>query len=304
MKKRGSTHADWVVSLGIFLVYTLSLFLLIQPGVEPIFKNENLIKIVENSFVDNTRLVIEKTPIIFTPTTQMEIDPNELYSAEISGNIPIVAAVDSTFSQNDFSIRDSANNPLNFEMDILGNTITRIRVQADFSATDTTTLYLLYSPRASGQLIGVYGPQDVPTGIILSENGRPIVGEVPPESRFNFTRVFGSTEVLSGINSNIISISPGNPPTPPTVETVNFPDCADIDTYSALKGQWNYPSNKDFQIFVIPTTDPKYTLVQMTDVCNLVQPYEQANVFVQDRIDNTLDLDGNKEPLRISMRIW
>lgn len=301
MKKRGSTHADWVVSLGIFLVYTLSLFLLIQPGVEPIFKNENLIKIVENSFVDNTRLVIEKTPIIFTPTTQMEIDPDELYSAEIYLNIPIVAAVG--FDETDFSIRDSANNPLNFEMDISGNTITLIRVQAVFSATDTTTLYLLYSPRASGQLIGVYGTPTVPTGIIISENGRTIAGEFPLQSRFNFTRVFGSTEVLFGINSNIISLSPmaNLPPLPPTVD---FRDCANINAYSALKGQWNYPSNKDFQIFMIPTTNPKYTTGEMINVCNLVQPYEQANVFVQDRIDNTLDLDGNKEPLRISIRIW
>ena|SRR3989338_73902 len=303
MKKRGSTHADWAISLGIFLVYTLSLFLLIQPGVEPVFRNENLVKIVEDSFVGDTRLVIEKTPIIFTPIEIIPENPEQNnFAAEIAENIPINTAVG--FDITDFSIRDSNNIALPFEMDIQGNTITRIRVQANFSSTETTNLYLLYSPRAPGQQIDIYGQPTAPSGIIISENSRRIEGE----NRNNFTRIFGSTEVLSGINSNIISIS--QEVNPPIVETVNFPynplesfPCDPLE-YTALKEQWNYPINKDFQIFVIPITNPRYTAEQMNNVCNQAQPYEQANVFVQDRIDNTLDFDGNKEPLRISMRVW
>src|SRR3989338_2951521 len=148
MKKRGSTHADWAISLGIFLVYTLSLFLLIQPGVEPVFRNENLVKIVEDSFVGDTRLVIEKTPIIFM-LKEIEVDDN--YVAEIEGNIPLVAAVNETFGITDFSIRDINNVALPFTMTLgHGNTITKITLQAYFSSTDSTTLYIIYSPKTYG----------------------------------------------------------------------------------------------------------------------------------------------------------
>lgn len=272
--KKGATHADWAVSLGIFLIYILSLFILIQPGIEPIFRNENLIKIAESSFFNETRLTIEKTPLIFRP---IEIESGGEYIAEIEDNIPFSGE---DLDLSDFYVTDDQGNPLPFDMSFgEGNTIVnQIRVSALFSTNNPTTVYIYYSTDAYEL------PPQLPAVAVIGE-------ELP---RLNFTRTFGSMEVMSGINKNIISVNP---------LSINFL-CTTPEEYSLLKEQWNYPSNKDFQIFMISTPNPRYTLEDINNVCSQAQPFEQASVFVQERVDTTLDRFGNREPLRINLRVW
>ena len=272
--KKGATHADWAVSLGIFLVYILSLFILIQPGVEPIFRNENLIKIVESSFLNDTRIVIEKVPIVFTP---IEIESAGIYIAKIDQSIPITGE---DLDETDFYLTDEAGNPIGFDMGFsAGNTqVSRISVRTLFSTTDPTIVYLYYSPK-------IYdAPEDLPAAVIIGE-------ELP---MLNFTRTFGSMEVMTGINKDIINVEPFN---------IDFP-CTTKQEYEALKERWNYPLNKDFQIFMIATPNPRYTLDDIHNVCNQAEPLQQASIFVEERVDVTLDRYGTREPLRINMRVW
>ncbi len=268
--KRGATHADWAVSLGIFLVYTLSLFILIQPGVEPIFRNENLIKIVDSSFFNETRLVLEKTPIIFTP---IEIEVDGIYEAVIRNDIPLSG---NELDLTDFYLTDDAGNQLPFDMDFSGDAVSEIRVQATLSRTEPTIIYVHYSPNA------YEAPEAITATISISD-------KLP---KLNFTRTFGSIEVMAGINSEIINI-----------DTVNFP-CTTPEEYSELKSKWNYPLNKEFQIFMVPSSNPKYELADIKDICNQVEPFQQASIFVQERVDVTLDEFGIRNPVRINMRVW
>jgi hypothetical protein len=68
--KKGDLHVDWVFSMGLFIVYLIILFLLIKPGIKPIYKSENLVYIVENNFKDTNDFstgaywVIKKTPVL------------------------------------------------------------------------------------------------------------------------------------------------------------------------------------------------------------------------------------------------
>ena len=59
MSKKGSTHVDWAISMGIFLTYILTMFILIQPGIEPIQKNDQLIE-GANAKIENAYKSIEE----------------------------------------------------------------------------------------------------------------------------------------------------------------------------------------------------------------------------------------------------
>ena len=63
IKKRGSTHVDWVMSIGIFLIYLLALFIIIKPGVREIYSEDTLLSIVENNVKGNIVWTIKETPL-------------------------------------------------------------------------------------------------------------------------------------------------------------------------------------------------------------------------------------------------
>jgi len=63
MNKRGS-HADWAISMGIFLIYLLVLFIIIRPGIEPIHNENTLLDIAESKFNKDVKWVVKMTPLI------------------------------------------------------------------------------------------------------------------------------------------------------------------------------------------------------------------------------------------------
>lgn len=61
--KKGASHVDWAISMGIFLIYLFTLFVLIKPGAKPVYTQETLLSIVEEKFEENTTWVVKKTPL-------------------------------------------------------------------------------------------------------------------------------------------------------------------------------------------------------------------------------------------------
>lgn len=280
--KKGATHADWAVSLGIFLIYTLSLFLLIQPGVEPIFRNENLASIVDDFFFKTVSIEVRKIPLVMTP---IDISSEGTYNAVITDNIPFEGA---GLFTTDFYVRDSTGNniPFAISLNLERTSIQEIRLQTFFSTSGPTIVYLYYSKNAYGNVpIEPFGP--------LLET----IDDTPNPTA-NFTRIFGSEEKTSGIRNDLLILNAEQMPMGAN-SLCNTPE-----EYAALKQDWNYPLNKDFQIFLIQTASPQYTSDDMFPLCNQTQPYAQTNVFVQESVDYIMDEFGNKNPIRISMRVW
>lgn len=61
MKKRGETHIDWVISLGIFIVFILLLLVWIKPGYEPKYEEETLIDVIKNGIENDFTWEVSKT---------------------------------------------------------------------------------------------------------------------------------------------------------------------------------------------------------------------------------------------------
>ena len=58
--KKGGIHVDWAISMGLFLVYVILLFIILKPGSYAIHKPESLFTIIENTFNNNTQISIRE----------------------------------------------------------------------------------------------------------------------------------------------------------------------------------------------------------------------------------------------------
>ena len=59
--KRGSSHIDWVISIGIFIVYILLLLTWIKPGYKPVFETDILIDIAQTTIEEKYNIDTSKT---------------------------------------------------------------------------------------------------------------------------------------------------------------------------------------------------------------------------------------------------
>ena len=64
MDKRGASHIDWVISIGIFIVYVLLLLVWIKPGYEPVFEQEILVNIIKNNIEKDHGFEVFKTLVV------------------------------------------------------------------------------------------------------------------------------------------------------------------------------------------------------------------------------------------------
>ncbi len=61
--KKGDIHVDWVISLGIFILYITSLLLIIKPGFRPSYSGDSLINILEEKFRKEAYWTIKTFPV-------------------------------------------------------------------------------------------------------------------------------------------------------------------------------------------------------------------------------------------------
>lgn len=64
MNKKGAIHVDWAISMGLFLIYVVVLFILIKPGYYAEYKPENLFSIIEDNFLSNISTKIKEVQLI------------------------------------------------------------------------------------------------------------------------------------------------------------------------------------------------------------------------------------------------
>jgi hypothetical protein len=123
----------------------------------------------------------------------------------------------------------------------------------------------------------------------------------------NFTLTIGSTEALYGVSETLLK------------QEVSLPDYKGVscqtgtaeeqeDKYNDLKTIWSYPKSKDFTTYYVEGSSPQYTIDKFHGICNQTQPYEQANVFVEEwatRMFTTANgKTGEINPIRMGVKVW
>ncbi|MBD3313209.1 hypothetical protein GF345_02085 [Candidatus Woesearchaeota archaeon] len=75
LSKRGITQADWVISIGIFMIYLAWFFIVIQPVLAPDTKESLPIDRLKASFMENASWEINITPIIIHSELDSDGEP-------------------------------------------------------------------------------------------------------------------------------------------------------------------------------------------------------------------------------------
>ncbi len=63
MNKRGLGYVDWAISMGLFIIVVLAIFIFLKPGAKPVYDNESLLNIVENNFISENKWSIIDVPV-------------------------------------------------------------------------------------------------------------------------------------------------------------------------------------------------------------------------------------------------
>ena len=164
---------DWAISMGLFIIYILSLIIFLRPGLEEVADRTILLDILEDGFKNCTKHEFEKTPIIVN-TSQI----SDKYALEINfvpkfpfdGEETGFTMMDKNLVQIPFKLN---NKKINFNATIIGN--------------DFKNLFWLVYKKDSGF-------NNIPP------EGNPININSDP----NFHYVLGITEYLEGIDENIL----------------------------------------------------------------------------------------------------
>ncbi len=279
MDKKGASHADWAISLGIFLVYILSLFLIIQPGVEPIYREDALLQIVEDAFLGEMNSTITRATLMITPVVGN-------YEVPDTGEVRVVALEGFPFTDpntNHYAVNTSVpgKRVINHETGDMFSTDTLFftsEIEADASKN---MFYLLHSQDYDYDQAGL--------GVSCTTNKvSAIPGVCDDNDAANFTLTMGATEVLKGLGK----------------DKIDAVACSTKEEYEALKSKWNFPFNKEFDMYYVMGSSPKYGMDEIIPICTVVNPGNQTSVFVNEFGSWLLDADGNRQAVRVNIRIW
>lgn len=285
MDKRGANHADWAISLGIFLLYILSMMMIIQPGVQPFYKEDELLKVVTENYKAYTSFVFYKTPIIIDTTDTATVAGT--YTVTINGPLPFSGSI------NSYAVIDSEGNKMPLY-------IADGFASMSFDAPIIKGINLFYIiSNKLGDGTSIEYQRDSPAFSSVIEND---VG---------YILTIGSTETLQGVSDALMVREVDDESSP--LPGVN---CEDTNAeqkqikYEMLKRVWGFPRSKDFLIFYTDTASAQYATENIQPVCMAAVPYEQANVVVEEWATRMFVPNGDGEymgetqPIRMVARVW
>jgi hypothetical protein len=169
MNKKGASHVDWAISMGLFIIYTLSLFLFLRPGIEDPINQSVLIKIAEKGFYQQTNVTLEQTPILVDYQGDSGINQLQINfkKGELSGE------------DSDYTMENNQGERLSFSVSRQSE---RINFETTISKGTKRLFWLLYMEDA-------LFTNNMPNGALKKE----------PE---DFTYELGITEKTSGISQS------------------------------------------------------------------------------------------------------
>jgi len=170
---KGASHIDWAISMGIFIIYILSLLIFVQPGLEETSDRTILLTILENGFKSYTYHDLEKTPLFINTSSS---DGNYNFQIIFNNNFPF------TGNEEDFTLTDKDNSQVPFDLALNGNDDMRFDVTIEGNIKNL--FWLLHMQEADYDNLPISQDQR----IILQESN----------NQFNYK--FGTVETISGIN--------------------------------------------------------------------------------------------------------
>lgn len=321
--KKGASHVDWAISMGLFMVFVMLALIFLKPGTEPVYEGDTLLKIVRTQLENSSQYIVEKQLLSISSTTTFKSPPYK------------------------FRIRKASKHGLN--PDWVGGPVRRSRTAI---INDTQTKYNQKSiifdvyneycevkpnecvfgdkryyniPKFNMYVLDIKAPLTTGenTFHILNSNlfvydtyeeeGVNIDMKDTPTSpddwcsncvldTYNFTYKFGVAEKLMGLSEEKLYYLSN--------KTTGY-------NYTALKDSWKLPEDKNFRIRVTNLTAYEYYSTKQelkdyykngvnffTGISETEQIPPQTNVFTEEWKSVMLTPEGEMVPVRVNVEIW
>lgn len=270
MNKKGS-HTDWVISIGIFLVYLVGLFILLRPGVTPVYKPEFLLENLERNFMNNVSWEVSEIPLFVekciedtrggnTIETRIEIKDEHTPDALFRFSNVIEPAGE------DYDTEDGNT----FTLECFGEDTTTAR--PSISSPPLKKFILVYYPTERDSI----NPEFTEKDNMCTTN----------KDEEKCKAYLGASTSKSGIKEEWLT----------ELENINYAD---------LKTQWGFPDEKEFAIYVSDSNSLVQKIGIKDSAGNFVGPPQGvSNIFVKEIKTNILSDEGILTPTTINLRVW
>ncbi|MAG50886.1 hypothetical protein CL621_04605 [archaeon] len=279
--KKGTIHLDWVISIGIFLLYILFFFVFITPFYKPdTQEGVNTLDILEDNLRKEVYWNITRMPIFI-------IDCSECVGLAVE-DFCLPSFPFGNWGQNEIIFTEDFNNPVNINFEINdncgsdgtdpgdGHDIDDFTFSYNIATINKKTFWIIYNEGEN------YGNGEWSNGDCYN-----YIGEPPICNFLTYAESGGDYEYFYGLDEKIFGISESK------FSGLNYDD---------IKSKWNFPEGAEFWI-EMEYVDGDKGIIEPFPFGNK-NHYEQADVYVREWGDYILDKYGIKEAIKINVGVW
>lgn len=291
--KRGSTDVDWVIATGLFIVFLLSIFVFLKPGITAPHKPEALLDIVEDGIRKESAW--RGTGIYWT---LYEVPLYLKKDAGVVGDDCFKIPFDYVWSQDRFDLyKITGDNPLNPKQTPLPFRLdgTYIIFKPQLSSTDKEIFVLDYSknPLFSQRIVSINV-----VSCAIDGGNEILIEEIGKSGKPNFEYSYGVIESIKGISAYAAKEG--------MIGYYQEDDGNRPDRYNKqLKEKMGFPFTKEFSVHIksVGTSPPALC---NNGECNFqpMPPEIDANIFVREWSDFILNYNGLRTPVTVNLRVW
>lgn len=293
INKKGDGHVDWIISIGIFLVYLLGMFVLIKPGVMPVYDYDTLLDIVEEHFKEDVKVVKDGDILTDFGGLYWTLYKTPLFVE----SVPSVAAKEERCIKIDFPYElENINGEINAYRIDPNKIVSKEKFIPINIRIGSNSLYLEDSITFSSnsEYIIYFSGNGIYNQNLIYDNGNGIIG-VSGDISIDESKCvdigdgliynLGIIEKLRGLSEKVLVFLMG------TLKDTSK------ETYEQIKGIYGYPKSKEFS--VIATID-----INRVYKYKVLEPDVKTNVYTREWGDFILNYDGTRTPIKINLKVW
>ena len=273
MDKKGDGHVDWIISIGIFLIYLLGMFVIIRPGIEPSQDYDTLLDILEENVKEDVNIEFDQGILS---------DFGGLYWTLYKAPLFFQGFADDVYASCinvDFPYGDQ-NNIERINAYKIGDDGTKVSLNAELSGN---SLSIEEQPGGSWEPNNQYIIYFSDNAVYDDASSGTITEGVICEGRVNANYNLGIVEKTRGVSEKAI-------------DTLNVGSNLANKNYEQVKIIYGYPGSKEFS-FIIQSGGVKLEYIPK-------QPDAKTNIYTRSWGDFILNQDGTRNSITLNIRIW
>ncbi len=331
MNKKGvSGHIDWVIGLGLFIVFLGLMLTFFKPGVEDVFEEDTLLDIVEESFITETNWQIIKQPV-FLESIEYIDEGADVRSRD--GYYTFEGTWDGNAVAGDFPFSEDANVNDEDQVEVFfvpqernqevrgrraegaenrgraarnndgGRRELREKVEEVIRPESLVfglnnrnpQFYIDFQGNQDQTMLITYSDKRInfDDGATLANSVEDIGLDFNPENKYVACQ--DAPELVPNDNCNAKYTLGATE----TLEGLSIEEIVALEDYENLKSSWEFPDSKEFKIRIFDN-DQEFEVITINDR----EPPMDSNVYARTFNTQILNDDSMLVPVTVNILIW